>query len=165
MNSGRDSTDDTGCPKHVGQQQQGIDRRTILRAGAAGSVMVVVLPFACGPGGGSPPSGPILAGKISDITVGTLKVINNAVLARDSGGLYAMSSICTHQGCAVLASGAATAGLNCPCHGSAFDQNGAVTHGPAPSPLEHYQVDLASNGAITIRGEITVASTTRTPVG
>ena len=151
------------CHERDGQPR--IDRRVILRAGAAGSVMVVTLPFvACSPGGNAPPSGPIAAGNVSGVTVGSLKVIDNTVLGRDSGGLYAMSAVCTHQGCFVQASGAATAGLTCPCHGSRFDQNGAVTNGPAGSPLQHYQVDLATNGDITIQGSILVANTVRTAV-
>ena len=166
MSSRDDATDTTGCPNCVGsQQQQKVDRRTILRVGAAGSAMVVAMPFACGgAGGGSAPTGPIVAGNVSAISVGSLKVFDNAVLGRDAGGLYAMSAVCTHQGCPVDASGSAIAGLVCPCHGSRFDQNGAVTNGPAASPLLHYQVDLAASGAITIQGGVNVSTSTRTAV-
>ena len=161
MSSGDDSTGSTLCPKHAGQYP-GVDRRTILRAGTAGTV-IVALPFACGQGSSAPPSGPIAAGNVSAVTVGSLKVIDNAVLGRDAAGLYAMTAVCTHQGCTVEAV-SATVALECPCHHSRFDQHGAVTQGPAASPLQHLKVDLDASGAITIQGSVNVASTDRTPV-
>jgi glycine/D-amino acid oxidase-like deaminating enzyme len=42
---------------------------------------------------------------------------------------------CTHQGC-VLRHDDALGTWDCPCHGSRFDQDGAVIQGPANSPLK-----------------------------
>ncbi len=58
-------------------------------------------------------------------------------LFRDADGVYAISTICTHLGCVVRA---AAGGFECPCHGSRFAADGAVTKGPAPQPLPWLQV-------------------------
>jgi Rieske Fe-S protein len=141
-----------------------IDRRMVLRAGAAGSFMAVALPLACGQGA-STPSGPIAAGNVSAIAIGALVVMlgSNVVLGRDSQGLYAMSAVCTHAGC-TLANSSSGTGLFCGCHSSAFDRNGVVTQGPAQRNLQHYQVDVAADGAITVQGGMPISSTARTAV-
>jgi Rieske Fe-S protein len=53
-------------------------------------------------------------------------------LFRDSGGVYAISTVCTHLGCIVKST---AEGFECPCHGSRFTPDGAVTKGPAPLAL------------------------------
>lgn len=55
-------------------------------------------------------------------------------------GLFCISSICTHLGCNVRHIGA---GFECPCHGSRYDENGRVIHGPAPKSLAWYSVTLS----------------------
>lgn len=50
---------------------------------------------------------------------------------------FALSRRCTHQGCTVNAT---TPTLNCPCHGSKFNLNGAVAQGPAPRALTGWTV-------------------------
>jgi Rieske Fe-S protein len=55
-------------------------------------------------------------------------------LIRTEGQVTALSSTCTHLGCRV-AWDAEAALLKCPCHGGAFDRDGAVTSGPPPAPL------------------------------
>jgi len=74
----------------------------------------------------------------------------SVVLFRDAEGVYAISLVCTHLGCIVKV---AEADLECPCHGSRFTLDGAVTKGPAPQPLPwlkvsesggEYMVDLAT---------------------
>lgn len=147
-----------------------MDRRTILRVGAAGSLAVVTVPLGCG---GEPPSlsnGPIVFRNVSMVPVGALVSIPGVAgfVGRDDAGLYAMTSICTHMGCRIPAPlpapGTAALGINCPCHGSQYDKNGAVTRGPAPAPLQHYRVDLAADGTITVQGTIPVSAAARTPV-
>jgi len=155
---------DTPQPPH-GPPRPLIDRRTVLKGGAAGSIFLAVVPAACNDSV-SPPTGPVPGGNVSEVAVDTLRIVSgeNVALGRDTGGLYAMSAACTHQGCLVSAAGTPEKGLSCPCHGSRFDGNGAVTQGPASSPLQHYRVDVASDGTITIQGGDPVAADARTAV-
>ena len=148
-------------PAETSSEPGTIDRRMVLRAGAAGSFLAVALPMACGQGA-SAPSGPVAAGNVSALQIGTLVVMSNIVLGRDSAGVYAMSAVCTHAGCPVARSTTGT-GLFCGCHGSAFDSNGVVTKGPARTNLQHYQVDIAADGIITVQGGMPISSTARTP--
>ena len=93
------------------------------------------------------------------------RTVTTYLVARDADGVYAMSAICTHAGC-FLDDGSQTiaAGLDCPCHGSRFDGNGAVTEGPANTPLQHYAVVIAADGSITVDGTQPVSADTRTPI-
>ena len=114
-----------------------MSRRGLLRTGMTGAALSV-LPLGCaGQGGG--PDGPVAAGNVANTSVGSLMVVNgNAVLGRDANGLYAMSNICTHEGCAMEVSNSGGADkLICNCHGSTFDANGGVTRGPARAALAH----------------------------
>jgi Rieske Fe-S protein len=137
----------------------------LLKAGAAGSVLLA-LPVACN-NAVTPPTGPVGAGNVSAIAIGALLAVagETVILGRDSGGLYAMSAACTHAGCpvSVISAGSAEE-LSCPCHGSLFDANGQVRRGPARAPLQHYQVDVAADGSITVQGGIPVSADTRTMV-
>lgn len=81
----------------------------------------------------------------------------NAFIVRDSGGLFAVTSICTHQGCTITAE---TSDFYCMCHGSEFSFTGSVLHGPAQSPLQHYALCL-SNGVVGIDTNSVVPSTQR----
>jgi cytochrome b6-f complex iron-sulfur subunit len=62
-------------------------------------------------------------------------------------GFYCISSICTHLGCNVKRSGT---GFACPCHGSQFDENGQVVHGPAPKALAWYTLSLSSHDQLVV---------------
>jgi cytochrome b6-f complex iron-sulfur subunit len=129
--------------------------------------MAITLPLACGGPNGTPMSqGPIEAGNVSSLSVGawTLLADEPIFLGRDAGGLYAMSAVCTHLGCALPRPASSAVSVTCPCHESKFDRNGAVLVGPASTPLQHYKVDLATTGAITVQASELVASTARTAV-
>jgi cytochrome b6-f complex iron-sulfur subunit len=146
-----------------------LDRRHLLRAvgTSAGALFFAKILAGCQQNAtGSPPTGPVAAGKVASLKLGTLQVLSsNLVIGLDSQGVYAMSAVCTHAGCLVEDnSGAITDGLFCPCHGSAFDGNGNVTQGPARSPLQHYQVTIATDGTITVDGSKPVAAGVRVPV-
>ena len=68
-------------------------------------------------------------------------------VVRDGNKVAAISTTCTHLGCIV---GLSDTGFACPCHGSRFDTDGAVTGGPAPKPLPWFKVSLAPNGELEI---------------
>ncbi len=57
-----------------------------------------------------------------------------AVHRDENGGLHVLSATCTHMGC-VVAWNSAENSWDCPCHGSRFDVDGAVLHGPATVAL------------------------------
>jgi Rieske Fe-S protein len=51
--------------------------------------------------------------------------------------------------------------INCPCHGSQFDRNGAVIRGPAARPLVHFAVQIDAAGNIVIHTNTQVGATVR----
>jgi len=68
---------------------------------------------------------------------------------RKPEGFYVISSVCTHLGCNVRWNGDGEQ-FNCPCHGSIFDRNGAVDRGPAPKPLEWYELTRLGDGRLQV---------------
>jgi cytochrome b6-f complex iron-sulfur subunit len=104
-----------------------------------------------------------------------LHVVSNlgALIGRDAGGLYALSSICTHQGCdmstlyhgspnGVLMNG--NEDIRCACHGSEFGPDGAVLRGPAASPLPAFPLALGCDGFLYVNENSTTSSSTRLKV-
>jgi Rieske Fe-S protein len=69
------------------------------------------------------------------------------VLTDANGKHTALSSTCTHLGCAVEIEGTR---LVCPCHGSTFDRAGRVLRGPAADPLRRYDAQLSGDGVLVI---------------
>jgi Rieske Fe-S protein len=63
--------------------------------------------------------------------------------------VVAFSSKCTHMGCKVNLP--INGEVQCPCHGSLFDDKGKLIHGPAKSDLESYSAKL-KDSTITISG-------------
>jgi nitrite reductase/ring-hydroxylating ferredoxin subunit len=151
------------------------ERRRFLKmiSAASGACMLASMGVACGSDeeknvGQKPASGPIKAGNVKDLAVDTLKLVGAGVpvlIARDDEGVYAMNAICTHQQCNIATDGKVTDDeIECECHGSRFDKNGAVLEGPATKALEHYVVEIATDGAITVQAGTTTAATTRVAV-
>jgi len=70
-----------------------------------------------------------------------------AFIEHDERGLYAINATCTHLGCLVKQ---ARSGFECPCHGSQFTATGAVTHGPATSPLNYAALSIDSAGKVIL---------------
>jgi cytochrome b6-f complex iron-sulfur subunit len=68
-------------------------------------------------------------------------------LYRDREGFFAVNAVCTHLGCVVKRR---DDGFGCPCHGSAFDDQGRVVRGPAPSPLQWLYVAQAPDGQLVV---------------
>lgn len=63
------------------------------------------------------------------------------IVVRNAGDVIALNSLCTHQGCSVDWNGDAEA-LACPCHGSKFSLDGAVTEGSATGPLDVFKAKV-----------------------
>ncbi|MBU6411757.1 MAG: Rieske (2Fe-2S) protein [Verrucomicrobia bacterium] len=62
--------------------------------------------------------------------------------------LMALSSICTHRACKVKAE--PDDSFYCPCHGSTFDAQGHVTHGPARRSLPDLQTRINADGHLLV---------------
>ncbi len=61
------------------------------------------------------------------------------MVKRADGSLVAFSPRCTHLGCAYHWEQQANQ-FACPCHGSRFAADGRVVAGPAPRPLDRYEL-------------------------
>ena len=140
-----------------------LSRRDVLWLGG-GAAAVLLAASACGSGSSTAGNvGVVAAGKVSDYQVGSIKQFDTGPIfvARDASGLYAMSAVCTHQGCTVdIGAGS----LPCPCHGSVFDLNGNVKTGPASGPLPHYALAVDGQGAVTVDTSKEVAASARVSV-
>jgi cytochrome b6-f complex iron-sulfur subunit len=75
---------------------------------------------------------------------------------RDKGFSVA-SAVCSHLGCTV-AHFQSDQRFHCPCHGSVFGADGAVLHGPAPKPLQWYEVTMARDGQLRVDKDKNVPS-------
>lgn len=67
----------------------------------------------------------------------------------EASGLRALSAVCTHLGCTVRRD-AETGGFVCPCHGSRFGPQGAVTGGPASLPLAFLELRSDRRGRLLV---------------
>ena len=77
---------------------------------------------------------------VARLTPGEGKVLDvdgekTAVYRDDTGELHAVSPVCTHMGCLVDFNGRNRT-WDCACHGSRFDIDGNVVHGPAKRSLK-----------------------------
>lgn len=70
-------------------------------------------------------------------------------IVKKEGTIGAVSGVCTHLGCTVNWSNTSGTFL-CPCHGSVFNAKGKNITGPAPSPLQWYQVSLGKDRRIIV---------------
>lgn len=66
--------------------------------------------------------------------------VGDVLAGRDAGGFYALTAICTHEGCLVEVDGAqttcpGTGPLVCPCHCARYDADGRALAGPTVFPL------------------------------
>ena len=67
----------------------------------------------------------------------------------EDGGFLAVYRRCTHLGCAVPFD-QASGQFVCPCHGSAFDNEGDVLNQPAPRPLDLFEINVNETGELVI---------------
>jgi cytochrome b6-f complex iron-sulfur subunit len=71
------------------------------------------------------------------------------------GGVYALSAVCTHLGCITRFLPDEKC-IACPCHGSRFDLEGNVIHGPAPRPLQWLEMQVDSTGTLLVDTSVTI---------
>jgi cytochrome b6-f complex iron-sulfur subunit len=82
------------------------------------------------------------------------------VFRNREAGFAVASAVCTHLGCTV--GYFQTDGrFHCPCHGSVFAPDGKVEHGPAPRPLEWFEVTLARDGQLSVDKDRVVSAVYR----
>jgi cytochrome b6-f complex iron-sulfur subunit len=88
-------------------------------------------------------------GPASGYPVGSRTVLPDvpALLVHTDKGFTALSLVCTHLGCTVESQ---PDGFTCPCHGSRFDLQGNVTHGPASKPLTALRVVIDTDGKLQL---------------
>ncbi len=127
-------------------------RRTVLLASGAAA-----LAAGCGSedgGTGTPSDTAEGAGSpgqellpVADVPVGGGRILGAeeiVVTQPEEGEFRAFSAICTHQRC--LVSEVADGMINCPCHGSRFNNtDGSVERGPATRPLPEERITVDGN--------------------
>ena len=69
-------------------------------------------------------------------------------IIRRGNQLFALSSICTHRHC--LVSVELDRSFLCPCHGSTFNPDGQVTHGPAKRDLPTLATFIDEKGELLV---------------
>jgi Rieske Fe-S protein len=69
--------------------------------------------------------------------------------------VFALSAVCTHLGCITRYLSDEKA-IACPCHGSRFDLEGNVVHGPAPRPLPWLEVTADATGNLVVDSSIII---------
>ena len=89
------------------------------------------------------------AGKPEDYADGSVTFLEDeqVFLVRQGNTFRCLSAICTHLGCTV---NRANHGYHCPCHGSVFDEQGAVKGGPAPRGLEWFLVTMSKDNRLVV---------------
>ena len=73
-----------------------------------------------------------------------------AVLIHNESGFSAISLTCTHLGCTVEQN---SDGFICPCHGSHFDENGKLMHGPAAKSLVSLNVEILEDDRLILHAD------------
>jgi cytochrome b6-f complex iron-sulfur subunit len=97
------------------------------------------------------------AGAPADYPEGTVRFNKEkkAYVLGGSGGVYALSAVCTHLGCITRFLSDQNV-IACPCHGSRFDLEGGVVEGPAPRSLPWLQVGTDASGLLIVDTGIVV---------
>lgn len=107
------------------------------------------------------------AGAATDLAIGQVKVIQEGkfYLTRVPEGILALWWKCPHLGCtvpwkaedSVLPADTAFAQkgkFNCPCHGSLYDRYGQIVQGPAPRPMDRFEVSIRDGKVFVNTGKV-----------
>lgn len=137
-----------------------VPRKTVLAGAGIGLAAAAVAACSRGsdssapesPGDGSSapesskPAGEALA-TTAEVPVGSGVIVGEVVLTQPTAGDYrGFSAVCTHTGC--LINEVADGTINCPCHGSKFNLDGAVANGPASKPLEPVAIRVQGDSIV-----------------
>lgn len=103
------------------------------------------------------PSPKFAVGEPKDFLPGSVTTLKSrkVFVVRDGDSFKAISVVCQHLGCAVEFSKEKNI-FECPCHGSKYYRNGVNFAGPAPRPLDHFQMVLDDNGRLVIDTSVKV---------
>jgi glycine/D-amino acid oxidase-like deaminating enzyme/nitrite reductase/ring-hydroxylating ferredoxin subunit len=114
--------------------------------------------------GGESPSGIASIAKLAPGQGGIIKHGKQklAVWKDDDGQPHALSASCTHKGCTVSWNDADRT-WDCPCHGSMFNADGTVIHGPAVKPLPSKKVPAKKRPARRTRRSASRSGSKRRP--
>jgi Rieske Fe-S protein len=123
-------------------------------------------------GGGNCEPNPVgtKLGKPSDYMNNGLHIVpgSKVLVGRDANGLYALTSLCTHQFCNMDSSQFGqpvgtifSKGIVCNCHGSEFGVDGSVIAGPAIKPLKAFALALGCDGYLYADTATVVPNTQR----
>ena len=133
------------------------DRREVMRifGVAAASVAAVFLGRRFPASNPTPEAGAAIV-KVADFPIGSTKEFTSfdgtpAVLFRTKAGVFAYSSVCTHQGCTVNYDKTNNL-LICPCHNAQFDptNEGSVITGPTKIALPKIKVAILGINIVEI---------------
>lgn len=97
-------------------------------------------------GGTAAPAANVIA-KTADVPVGSGVIVDKVVVTQPTAGVFkGFSATCTHAGCTVnkIADGT----IDCPCHGSKYNLDGSVAHGPAQKPLPAENITVQGDDII-----------------
>jgi Rieske Fe-S protein len=85
--------------------------------------------------------------KTADVPVGSGIIVDDVVVTQPTAGVFeAFSTVCPHAGCNV--SEVKDGHISCPCHGSKFNLDGTVSHGPAKTSLESKAVKVQGDSIV-----------------
>ena len=98
------------------------------------------------------------AGFPSDYTAGEVsdkfKQDYRVWIVREDEGFYALFAKCTYLGCTPNWLQAEDK-FKCPCHGSGYYKSGLNFEGPAPRPLDRFQITIAEDGQLLVDKSMT----------
>jgi cytochrome b6-f complex iron-sulfur subunit len=93
------------------------------------------------------------AGFPSDYVVGEVsekyKQEYRVWIIREDQGIYALFAKCTHLGCTPRWLETEDK-FKCPCHGSGFYKSGMNFEGPAPRPLDRFEISVSESGELVV---------------